>query len=100
MTGSARATQTEQGTTTLGDVVFSKRTSCVPESEWVALVRATAAGDAQALHALFARTHKIVFTLVMRITRNRQTAEELTLDVSTTRSPWRSRRRWTVPPPA
>jgi len=34
-----------------------------------------------ALHALYERTHRIVFTLVMRITANRETAEELTVDV-------------------
>jgi RNA polymerase sigma-70 factor, ECF subfamily len=40
-----------------------------------------AAGDQLALHALYERTHRVVFTLIMRITRNRETAEELTLDV-------------------
>jgi RNA polymerase sigma-70 factor, ECF subfamily len=66
---------------TLGDVLFSKSTTPAPESEWVALVGSIAAGETQALHALYSRTHKLVFTLVMRITRNRQTAEELTVDV-------------------
>jgi RNA polymerase sigma-70 factor (ECF subfamily) len=47
----------------------------------VALVRSIAARDDRALHALYERTHRIVFTLLMRITRNRQTAEELTVDV-------------------
>jgi RNA polymerase sigma-70 factor (ECF subfamily) len=47
----------------------------------VALVRAVAAGDQQALHALYERAYRIVFTLIMRITNNRETAEELTLDV-------------------
>src|SRR5919205_4036198 len=40
-----------------------------------------AAGDQLALHALYERTHRVVFTLVMRITANRESAEELTLDV-------------------
>jgi RNA polymerase sigma-70 factor (ECF subfamily) len=66
---------------TLGDVLFAKSTSPASESEWVGLVRAIPARDKRALHALYSRTHKIVFTLVMRISRNRQTAEELTLDV-------------------
>jgi len=30
---------------------------------------------------LFERTHRLVFTLIVRITNNRETAEELTLDV-------------------
>jgi RNA polymerase sigma-70 factor (ECF subfamily) len=33
------------------------------------------------LHALYQRTHRLVFTLTMRITNNRQTAEELTVDL-------------------
>ena len=40
-----------------------------------------AAGDQGALHALYERTHRVVFTLIMRITANRETAEEVTLDV-------------------
>ncbi len=47
----------------------------------MALVRAIAAGELQALHGLYDRTHRIVFTLTMRITGNRETAEEVTLDV-------------------
>ena len=43
--------------------------------------RSIAAGDQLALHALYERTHRIVFTLIVRITNNRETAEELTLDV-------------------
>jgi len=44
-------------------------------------VQAIAEGDERALHALYEQTHRIVFTLTMRITGNRETAEELTLDV-------------------
>jgi RNA polymerase sigma-70 factor (ECF subfamily) len=53
----------------------------VPEQEWAALVQSIAAGDQLALHALYERAHRIVFTLMMRITANRETAEELTVDV-------------------
>ena len=53
----------------------------VSEAEWVALVRSVAAGDQRALHALYERAHRVVFTLSMRITANRETAEEVTLDV-------------------
>ena len=45
------------------------------------LVRSIAAGDQLALHALYERSHRVVFTLMMRITANRETAEELTIDV-------------------
>jgi RNA polymerase sigma-70 factor (ECF subfamily) len=53
----------------------------ISEQEWVDLVRAIAGGDQLALRALYERTHRIAFTLIMRITDNRQTAEELTVDV-------------------
>jgi RNA polymerase sigma-70 factor (ECF subfamily) len=53
----------------------------IPEADWVGLVQSIAAGDQRALHALYERTHRIVFTLVVRITSNRETAEEVTLDV-------------------
>ena len=67
---------------TLGDVLYSdKSKSRVSEKEWVALVQAIAAGNQLALHALYERAHRVVFTLIVRITSNRETAEELTLDV-------------------
>jgi RNA polymerase sigma-70 factor (ECF subfamily) len=67
---------------TLGDVLYPDRSkSPVPEADWVRLVRAIAAGDQLALHALYERAHRLVFTLTMRITGSRETAEELTLDV-------------------
>jgi RNA polymerase sigma-70 factor, ECF subfamily len=67
--------------TTLGDVLYAKSGTPVPEEDWVKLVRLIATGDEAALHALYERTHRIVFTLIMRIAANRETAEELTLDV-------------------
>jgi RNA polymerase sigma-70 factor (ECF subfamily) len=48
---------------------------------WVELVQSIAASDQRALHALYTQTHRIVFTLIMRIVGNRETAEELTVDV-------------------
>jgi RNA polymerase sigma-70 factor, ECF subfamily len=70
------------GTRVLGDLLYAA-TAKGPASEkdWVALVQAIAAGDQRGLHALYERTHRIVFTLIVRITNNRETAEELTLDV-------------------
>ena len=38
-------------------------------------------GDQRALQALYERAHRIVYTLSLRITGNRETAEEVTLDV-------------------
>ena len=67
---------------TLGDLLYAGQTTRpISESEWVALVVAIASGDQRALHTLYERMHRLVFTLIVRITNNRQTAEELTLDV-------------------
>src|SRR5258708_20324501 len=66
---------------TLGDVLYAKSKASVPEQEWVTLVRSIAVGDQLALHQLYEMAHRVVFTLGMRITANRETAEELTVDV-------------------
>jgi RNA polymerase sigma-70 factor (ECF subfamily) len=66
---------------TLGDVLYANAKTPVPEQDWVVLVQSIAAGDQLALHALYERAHRLVFTLVIRITANRETAEELTVDV-------------------
>jgi RNA polymerase sigma-70 factor (ECF subfamily) len=69
-------------TGTLGDLLYAdKAKTRVSEKDWVVLVESIARGDQLALHALYGRTHRIVFTLIMQITHNRETAEELTLDV-------------------
>jgi RNA polymerase sigma-70 factor (ECF subfamily) len=66
---------------TLGDVLYAKSEAPVPEQDWATLVQSIAAGDQLALHALYEMAHRVVFTLIMRITANRETAEELTIDV-------------------
>jgi RNA polymerase sigma-70 factor, ECF subfamily len=67
---------------TLGALLYAdKRRSRVPEEEWVGLVHGIAAGDQRALYALYQRAHRASFTLIMRITNSRETAEELTVDV-------------------
>lgn len=66
---------------TLGDVLYAKSKPPVPEQDWATLVQSIAAGDELALHALYEMAHRLVFTLIMRITANRETAEELTIDV-------------------
>jgi RNA polymerase sigma-70 factor, ECF subfamily len=67
---------------TLGDLLYANRARArVSEAEWVTLVKAVAAGDQLALRALYGRMHRIVFTTALRITRSRETAEELTVDV-------------------
>jgi RNA polymerase sigma-70 factor (ECF subfamily) len=72
----------DPATRVLGDLLYADTaTTLVSEKDWVRLVQSMAAGDQRALHALYERTHRIVFTLIVRITNNRETAEELTLDV-------------------
>jgi RNA polymerase sigma-70 factor, ECF subfamily len=67
---------------TLGALLYAdSRKTPIPESDWVALVQAIAARDQQALHALYQRAHRLVFTLSLRITDSRETAEEVTVDV-------------------
>jgi RNA polymerase sigma-70 factor (ECF subfamily) len=81
--GSARRPGPDKpATRVLGDLLFADTsTTPVSEAEWDRLVQAIAAGDQRALHALYQRMHRLVFTLIVRITRNRETAEEVTLDV-------------------
>ena len=66
---------------TLGDVLYAGSKAPVSEQDWARLVQSIAAGDQLALHALYEMAHRPVFTLTMRITANRETAEELTIDV-------------------
>src|ERR1041385_7760553 len=73
--------ETKKPTATLGDVLYAKPTSAMLEEDWAGLVQRVAAGDQPALHALYELAHHIVFTFVMRISANRETAEELTIDV-------------------
>src|ERR1700751_221327 len=77
---------------TLGDVLYARSKAPVPEQDWAALVQSIAAGDQLALHALYDMAHRLVFTLIMRITANRETAEELTIDVF--RDVWRRASRY------
>jgi len=78
---SAGAQEGPKKSLTLGDVLYAGSKVISPEEEWASLVRSTAAGDQNALHALYERSHRIVFTLLVRITANRETAEELTIQV-------------------
>jgi len=69
-------------TKTLGDILYADKAKVrVSEDEWLKLLRTIVGGDQCALHSLYEQTHRIVFTLIVRITMNRETAEEVTLDV-------------------
>lgn len=65
----------------LGDVLRGALAQTPAESEWVDLVKSVAGGDQLALHSLYERANRMVFTLAVRITANPETAEEVTLDV-------------------
>jgi RNA polymerase sigma-70 factor (ECF subfamily) len=67
---------------TLGELLYADQAKPrVSEREWRELVEAIAAGDQLALRALYDRSHRLVFTLTMRILGNHASAEEVTLDV-------------------
>ena len=75
-------TRSDASPGTLGEVLYADRSKPrVSEEDWTRLVQAVAAGDQMALHGLYERANRVVFTLAMRITGSRETAEEVTLDV-------------------
>jgi RNA polymerase sigma-70 factor, ECF subfamily len=80
---SDHASEIEDGSpNTLGDLLYADRSAApIPEADWLRLIRSVAAADQQALRALYQRTHRLVFTLAMRISGSRESAEEVTLDV-------------------
>jgi RNA polymerase sigma-70 factor, ECF subfamily len=72
----------EAGPATLGDLLYAKLgPPRMTERDWVELVRKIAVADQRALHVLYGRTHRLVFTYILRIVKSRETAEELTVDV-------------------
>jgi RNA polymerase sigma-70 factor (ECF subfamily) len=83
--GAARSEEPGHGafeTRILGDLLYTDRAKTrVSEKDWVGLVQCISAGDQLALHTLYEQTHRIVFTLIVRLLNNRESAEEVTLDV-------------------
>jgi DNA-directed RNA polymerase specialized sigma24 family protein len=68
--------------TTLGALLYADPAkSRVSEQEWVDLLVSVAAGNGSALHQLYERAHRVVFTLLVRLTHKLSVAEELTVDV-------------------
>jgi RNA polymerase sigma-70 factor, ECF subfamily len=66
---------------TLGDVLYASSKARASERDWANLIESIAAGDQVALHALYERANRIVFTLCVRLTANPEMSEELTIDV-------------------
>jgi RNA polymerase sigma-70 factor (ECF subfamily) len=76
-----RSTEAPAGGT-LGAVLYAgKIRAHLPEAYWAELVRSVTAHDQARFAELYARTHRLVFTLIVRIVGSRETAEELTIDV-------------------
>jgi RNA polymerase sigma-70 factor, ECF subfamily len=67
---------------TLGELLATVApTPTVLEEEWAGIVRAVASGDQGALRDLYERSNRLAFALILRITRSRDIAEEVTVDV-------------------
>jgi RNA polymerase sigma-70 factor, ECF subfamily len=67
---------------TLGDLLYADPTRARPsEAEWIQWISAIGARDIRALSALYQTTHRLVFTLLFRMTADRQTSWDLTLEV-------------------
>jgi RNA polymerase sigma-70 factor, ECF subfamily len=67
---------------TLGGLLYADRSKArIREEDWAELIRAIAAQDQRALQALYTRAHPVAFTLILRITQSRETAEELVVDL-------------------
>jgi hypothetical protein len=67
---------------TIGDVLYADSPDPLAlEDEWAGLVRCIAAGDQLALFALCVQTQRIAYTLALHLLKNRDAAEEATLDV-------------------
>jgi ChrR Cupin-like domain len=78
----ARVAQRDLNRSTLGDLLYRNNAKDqVLEAEWIELVRAVGARDQYAFQTLYLWTHRLVFTLILRITNDRSTTKEAVLDV-------------------
>src|ERR1051326_38516 len=53
------------------------------DQDWVALIKRVASGDQSAIATLYDTTSRLTFGLILRILGDRETAEEVLLDVYT-----------------
>ena len=73
---------TGAGSLTLGELLYADPSIArISEKDWLALVRAIAAGDEAALRLLYEKTYSVVFTYLIRLTGDRELTDELILDV-------------------
>lgn len=77
-----RAARREPQRSTLGDLLYAdKGKPRVAEAAWVALVRRVVQRDPHGLRTLYLWTHRLVLTLLARLSNDWCTAEQLTVDV-------------------
>lgn len=66
----------------LGQLLYADPTVLlVSEKQWLSLIRAMAAGDKDALRALYEKALPVVFTYLIQLTGDRRLTETLVLDV-------------------
>lgn len=67
---------------TLGALLYADSSKArVSEQHWVGLIQSVAEQNPAALRELYERAHRVVFTLLVRLTHDGAVAEELTVDV-------------------
>lgn len=67
---------------TLGELLYADPAiACVPEKEWLALVRAIGAGEETGARVLLEKTHWLLSTYLMRLTSDPRLTEELIVEV-------------------
>jgi DNA-directed RNA polymerase specialized sigma24 family protein len=77
-----KANADRESTGTLGALLYADPTkSRVSEQGWFELLQLIAAKDASALRELYERAHRVVYTLLTRLTHDPAAAEDLTIDV-------------------
>lgn len=77
----ARVAQRDLHRSTLGELVYGNAKDQILEAEWIALVNAIGAQDQYAFQTLYLWTHRLVFTLILRITNDWVATKEAVLDV-------------------
>lgn len=78
----ARVAQRDLHRSTLGELLYGRNANDqILEAEWIALVYAVGTQDQYAFQTLYLWTHRLVFTLILRITNDWFATKEAVLDV-------------------
>jgi RNA polymerase sigma-70 factor, ECF subfamily len=71
-----------KNTLRLGDLLYADPSLArVAEKDWLALIRAVAGGDQEALRVLHEKTYPLIFTYLIRLTGNRELTDAVIVDV-------------------